>query len=98
MGKRKRITAAIRSSSVCSRNTSAVSYLSLGAARLDEDGEVSDLVRDLMQQDGEGGDGADRRTNQEGRSDRQAVSEVMREVGCQVQVPGHLDVCSREKK
>ena len=70
-----------------------VSYLLLGAARLDEDGKVSDLVWDLVQQDGEGGDGADCWTDQERRSYRQAVSEIMREVSCQVQVTGHLDVC-----
>lgn len=69
-----------------------VSYLFLGAARLDEDGKVSDLVWDLVQQDGEGGDGADCWTHQERRSYRQAVSKVMREVRCQVQVTRNLDV------
>lgn len=70
-------------------------YLSLGAARLDQDGEVSDLVRDLVQQDGEGGDGAHSWTHQEGGADRQTVGEVVREVGRQVQVTRHLDVCMR---
>lgn len=40
-------------------------YLPLGAARLDEDGKVSDLMWDLMKQDGDGGDGAHSWTNQE---------------------------------
>lgn len=77
----------------CPRVTArGVGYLFLGAARLDEDGKVSDLVWDLVQQDGEGGDGADCWTHQERRSYRQAVSKVVREVSCQVQVAGHLDV------
>lgn len=67
-------------------------HLPLGAARLDEDGEVSDLMGDLVQQDGEGGYRADRGTDQEGRPHGQAVGEIMDEVGRQVQVTGHLDV------
>ena len=47
---------------------------------------------DLVQQDGEGGDGTDRWTNQEGRSDRQAVGKIVCEVSGQVQVARHLDV------
>lgn len=50
-------------------------------------------MRDLVQQDGERGYRADRRTNQEGRPHGQAIGEVMDEVGCQVQVARHLDVC-----
>lgn len=69
------------------------SYLSFGAARLDKDGKVSDLMWDLMQQDGEGGDGANCWTNQERRSHCQAISKIMDEVSCQVQVTWHLDVC-----
>lgn len=68
-------------------------YLSLGAAGLDEDGKVSDLVRHLVQQDGDGGYHADGRPNQEGGADSQTVCEVVREVGRQVQVARHLNVC-----
>lgn len=68
------------------------SYLPLGAAGLDEDGEVSDLVRHLVQQDGEGGDGAHGGAHQEGRPHGQAVGEVVDEVGGQVEVARHLDV------
>lgn len=56
-------------------------------------------MRDLVQQDCEGGDGANRRTHEEWRSHCQAVGEIMDEVSCQVQVTRHLDVCvSRETK
>lgn len=48
---------------------------------------------DLVQQDGECGDGTHCWTNQEGRTDCQTISEIMGEVSCQVQVTGHLDVC-----
>lgn len=58
----------------------AASYLPLGATGLDEDGKVSDLVRHLVQQDGEGGDGADGGAHQEGRAHGQAVGEVVDEV------------------
>lgn len=68
------------------------SYLSLSAARLDEDGEVSNLMWDLVEQDGEGGDGADGGAHQEGRPHGQAVGEVVDEVRCQVEVARHLDV------
>ncbi|KAF3834198.1 hypothetical protein F7725_025402 [Dissostichus mawsoni] len=57
---------------------------------MNKDGKVSDLMWDLVQQDGEGGDGAHRRTDQERRSDGQAVSEVMCEVSCKVQCPHKL--------
>lgn len=50
-------------------------------------------MRDLVQQDREGGNGADRRTHEERRSHRQAIGEIMDEVSRQVQVTGHLDVC-----
>lgn len=70
-----------------------VSYLFFGATRLDKDGKVPDLVRDLVQQDGDGGDGTNCRTDQERRSDGQAVRKIMCEVGCQVQVTRHFDVC-----
>lgn len=74
----------------------AFTHLSLGAARLDEDGEVSDLVRDLVQQDGKRGYRADRRAYQEGRAHGQAIGEVVDEVGRQVQVTRHLDVTLRK--
>lgn len=48
---------------------------------------------DLVQQDGEGGYRADRRTNQEGRPHGQAIGKIMDDVRCQVQVTRHLDVC-----
>lgn len=70
----------------------AASYLPLGAAGLDEDGKVSDLVRHLVQQDGEGGDGAHGGAHQEGRPHGQAVGEVVDEVRRQVEVARHLDV------
>lgn len=85
---------ALQTSSASLLQTSALSYLSFGAAWLDEDGKVSDLVRDLVQQDGECGDSAHCWTNQERRTDRQPVGEIMGEVSCQVQVTGHLDVCA----
>lgn len=71
----------------------AVIYLPLGAAGLDEDGEVSDLMRHLVQQDGEGGDGAHGGAHQEGRPHGQAIGEVVDEVRGQVEVARHLDVC-----
>ena len=55
-------------------------------------------MRDLVQQDGEGGYRADRRPNQERRPHGQAVGEIMDEVGCQVEVTRHLDVCNEKMK
>lgn len=60
--------------------------LSFGAAGLDQNGEVSDLMRDLVQQDGDRGDSTHGRTDQEGGSDRQPIRKVMGEVGSKVQV------------
>lgn len=49
-------------------------------------------MRDLVQQDSDGGDGAHCWTDQKRRPHGQAVGEIVDEVGCQVQVTRHLDV------
>merc|ERR1719150_3392501 len=59
---------------------------------LDEDGEVSDLVRDLVEEDGEGGDHAHALPGQEARAHRQSVSEVVEAVRREVEVTSNLDL------
>jgi hypothetical protein len=44
---------------------------------VDEEGEVAEAVRDLMQADGEGGDPADAAADGEGRGDADAVDEAV---------------------
>lgn len=61
------------------------------AAGLDKNGEVADLVRHLVKQNGQRGDDADAVAGQVGRADRQAVGEVVCEISGQVQVAGHFD-------
>ena len=46
-------------------------------ARLDEDGKVADLVRDLVEEDGESGDDADATAGDVGGADCQSVGEVV---------------------
>ena len=51
---------------------------------LDQDGVIADLMRDLVQQDGQGGNFADTLTGDEGSSDGQSVGKVVEEIGEQV--------------
>lgn len=64
----------------------------LGAARLHEDGEITDLVGNLVEKDGDGGDDAQGVPTQEGCSDSQTVREIVCKIRSQVQVAGYLDV------
>ena len=57
-------------------------------SRPDEYGIVSDFVRDLVEEDCEGGDEADVSAGQEGGADREAVREVVEGVCQQVEVGG----------
>ena len=64
------------SSSICY----ALSYLLHGHARVEEDGEVSELVVELLAQDGEADGEAGDDGLGEGRADREAVDEVVHAV------------------
>ena len=64
----------------------------LRAPWLNKDSKVSNLVGDLMQEDGDGGDHPQGVATQEWGSNGQAIGEVVSEVSRQVQVPSHLDV------
>ena len=68
--------------------------LFLGVARLDEDGKVSDLVRDLVQEDCDGRDDTDIAPGQIRGSDGKTIGEIVGEIGGQIEVPGHLDVAT----
>ena len=52
----------------------------------EQDGKVSDLVRNLVDEDGEGGDQAELERREEAGGDRQPVDEVVDAVGRQVEV------------
>ena len=67
-------------------------YFFLAASGLNEDGKVADLVRYLVEENGERGDDADVLAGEERGADGQAVCEVVRKVGRQVQVARHLDL------
>ena len=55
-------------------------------------------MRDLVDQDGEGGEQADARAGQEAAADRQAVGEVVHAVGQQVQVAGSLQIATSVRR
>jgi hypothetical protein len=58
--------------------------------RLEQNGEVSDLVRDLVHQNGKSGQQTQPERHQEGAPQRQAVSEIIDDVGQQIQIAGYL--------
>ena len=64
---------------------------SLREAGLDQDGEVSDLVGDLVDEDGEGGDKPHPPAGQVGGTDGQPIREVVGEVCGKVEVGGDFD-------
>lgn len=69
--------------------------LLLGEPRLHQDGEVANLVGHLVEQDGQGGDEPHLPPGKVGGADGESVSEVVRKVGREVEVGGHLDGLGR---
>ncbi len=69
--------------------------LPLPTAGLHQDGEVANLVGNLVKEDRDGGEVTDRVAAEKRRPDGQPVGEVVSEVGGQVQVRGYLDVLRR---
>lgn len=63
----------------------------LGEARLDEEGKVAHLVGDLVEEDGHGGRRAECRGRVERRGQGEAVGDVVREIGNQVEETRELD-------
>lgn len=63
----------------------------LAEAGLDEQREIADLVRDLVEEDGDGGGGAEGGGGVEGGGEGEAVGDVVREVGEEVEVGGESD-------
>ena len=53
-------------------------------AWLDENGIVSNLVRDFMQQNGDSCHDANVSASQKGSSDGQTVSEIVGKIGCKI--------------
>ena len=67
-------------------------YLLLSAARLDEDGKITNLVRHLMQQNGDRGDRANGRPHQEGSADGKTVRKVVCKISSKIQIGRHFDI------
>merc|ERR1711900_74586 len=65
--------------------------LTLGEAGLDEQGEITYFVWDLVEENGDGGSCSDGGGGVEGGGHGEAVGDVVGEVGDQVQIPSQLN-------
>lgn len=74
-------------------DTKVIPYLLLGAARLDKNGKITNLMRNFVQQDGDSGYHANSRPNQEGCTNGKTVREIVCKISSKIQVARHLNIC-----